>query len=147
MNVLSQGGKAAIEALKELKGEENITSEEIQAAYLAQVNRLQSAIEQVTEMTVGSIITGDLIRILRAAGGEVHELGDGTAVVTRMTNLVDVYLRIYREMEATGEATTAQLNSVFASMLTARDQTNIDAISTLNNAMGMSYDELGTLLA
>jgi len=98
-------------------------------------------------MTVGSIITGDLISIVASAGGEVRELGDGTAVVATMADLVQVYARIYNEMQATGEATITQLNSVYAQMLTARDQGNIDAISALDNAMGMTYEELGNLLA
>jgi len=50
-------------------------------------------------------------------------------------------------MTATAEATTAELNSAFAKVLTAKDQGNIDAISALGDAMGMDYDSLGKLLA
>jgi len=40
---IKAGGADAVAALKELKGANNVSSDEIQAAYKAEVNRLQTA--------------------------------------------------------------------------------------------------------
>jgi len=50
-------------------------------------------------------------------------------------------------MEKTGTTTVAELNSTYAKLLTASDQAEIDAIDALSNAMGMTYDALGSMLA
>jgi len=49
-------------------------------------------------------------------------------------------------MKDTGVWTTSELNSAYAKVLTASEQKDIDAVDTLNNAMGMSYDALGNMI-
>ena len=147
---IKAGGEDAVAALKELKGANNVSSDEIQAAYKAEVNRLQAAADQVANIAVNQIVTGDLLNIisgLKDKGFKVTDLGDGTGVITAVGDMVDVYAEIYKQMAATAEATTAGLNSAFAKVLTAKDQGNIDAVSALGDAMGMDYDALGQLIA
>lgn len=147
MRILSMGGEEAVRMLEELKGSENISSDEIQAVYRTQINRLQTAVEQLAEITVGSLITGDLIPLLQNTSNfEITDLGNGTAVVKAVGDMVEAYARLYYQMKNSAEATTQELNSVYAQMLTARDQSRIDAISALNDAMGMSYEDLGNLI-
>lgn len=147
MRILSMGGEEAVRMLEELKGSENISSDEIQAVYRAQINRLQTAAEQLAEITVGSLITGDLIPLLQSTSNfEITDLGNGTAVVKAVGDMVEAYARLYYQMKNSAEATTQELNSAYAQMLTAQDQSRIDAISALNDAMGMNYEDLGNLI-
>jgi len=60
--------------------------------------------------------------------------------------MVSVYQEIYERMADSAKATASQLNSVYAKMLTAQEQGDIDAISVMGDAMGMTYDTLGEIL-
>ena len=150
IKTLLNGGQDAVDQLIKIKGAENVSSDEIEAVYRARVNRLQTAAEQLAEVTVGSIISGDLVRIfdkLTEKGFQIKKLGDGTAVVEAVGNMVEAYAMIYKSMEDAAIATTAELNDAYADLLTAIDQKNIDAIDALGNADGMDYKTLGQLLA
>jgi len=67
-------------------------------------------------------------------------------VVLAVGNMVDAYREIYEQMKDTSIATTSELNSAYAQLLTAQEQDEINAIETLGNAMGMTYETLGQLL-
>ena len=150
MQTLVKGGDEAVKKLKEFKGESNVSSDEIQAVYKAQINRLNDALDQVSNgLEKGAVVTGELATLLQKVGysSSLKGLGDGTYVVDAVINMVDAYGAIYLQMKNTAEATQSELNAAYAKLLTASEQGNIDAISALGDAMGMSYDQLGTLLA
>jgi len=69
-----------------------------------------------------------------------------TGLVTSVKNMAKAYKDIYDNMKGAAGRTQKQLNSVYASYLTSSKKSEIDAISTLNDAMGMTYEALGELL-
>ena len=140
------GGEEAVKVLKQLKGKE-VTSEEISAVYNAGINRLNAA-EEALASGAGTVLTGVAAEIARVSDGiEVVNLPDGSAVITSVTSMVDVYANIYKRMQNTAGATTSSLNAAYAKLLTAADQKNIDALETLQNASSMTYEAFGELLA
>jgi hypothetical protein len=72
---------------------------------------------------------------------------DDNGVVNSTFDLVKAYQAIYEKMSELNTATIAELNSAYATLLSAEDQTNIDITSALKNASGMSYNEFGQLLS
>mgnify|MGYP007013875202 CR=1 FL=1 len=50
-------------------------------------------------------------------------------------------------MKSTAVATQSELNAAYAKVLTAAEQKDVDAVEALGNAMGMTYDALGEMLA
>jgi len=99
-----------------------VTADEISAVYNAQMNRLRTAMESL-ESGAGTIVYGLAEQIARSSEGITYkELPDGGVVITAVSSMVDAYANIYKQMSATAEATTAELNSTFAKLLTARDQ-------------------------
>jgi hypothetical protein len=72
---------------------------------------------------------------------------DDKGVVTSTENMVEVYKKIYDRMVLTNNATANDLNTAYAKYLTAAEQGDIDAVSTMEEAMGMSYETLGAILS
>ena len=145
IDTIDKGGEAAVSKIKEIKGTD-ASADELEAAYNAQINKLRDALVDV-EKQIGDTVTGYSINILEAAGYGIQRLDDGTAVITSIGDMVAAYNLIYNRMKETSEATTADLNSAYAKALTANEQADIDAINTLGDAMGMTYESLGELLA
>ena len=139
---LQQGGEVAVAALKMLKPE--ATSEELQAAFNSQINQLNDAISQVNDLMAGQFIgtEGKLYEILARVGAV-----DSKGVVQAGFDMVEVYSAIYAEMDTAAGKTTQGLNQVYAKLLTAQDQKNIDTLEALQNAQGMTYEALGEILA
>lgn len=144
INNLKSGG---IEAVKEVKvwasrsGRE-ATTEEIETAFNFAFNELNKAMSQLTDLTIGQITTGELREQLAKAG-----MVDTNGVVISTSNMVDVYNSIYQKMTITAGNTIAGLNSAYAKVLTAQEQGDIDAVAAMNDAMGMTYEALGQILA
>ena len=146
ISTIYNGGEEAVKVLKQLKGKE-VTSEEISAVYNAGINRLNTA-EEALASGAGTVLTGLAAQIARTSEGiKVTNLPDGSAVITSVTSMVDVYANLYARMKNTAEATTSSLNAAYAKLLTAADQKNIDALETLQNASSMTYEAFGELLA
>ena len=144
ITTIDKGGENAVQLIKDIKGAD-ASSEELAAAYNAQINRLRDAMDDVSKQ-VGETVVGYSINVLEAAGYTLQKLDDGTAVITAVGDMVAAYNLIYNRMKETSEATTADLNSAYAKALTANEQADIDAIDTLGDAMGMTYESLGELL-
>ena len=142
---LDAGGEIAVEALKRIKGE-NVTAEELESVYNASIGRIRQAAEELTK-GVGETVTGPIIGIMDAANFDLQELGQGKAVITSIGNMVEAYQRLYALMSSNSQATTAEINSLYASLLTEMDKSRIDTLETLENAAGMTYDTFGELLA
>lgn len=138
---IEQGGQVAIDAIKSTGKE--LSTEEIEAAYRAQVAPLVAISEKLSELQVGSVVAANQIAALNDAGFTVNENG----VVTAVGNMVEAYKSIYYQMKATSEATTTELNDAYAQLLTAEDQRNIDITEALKNGNGMSYTDFGELLS
>lgn len=150
VNTLNRGGQAAVDAIKEIKGSENVSTDEIKALYQADFTRLQTAISQLENIAVGQIIDGSLVDVIKAlndANFKITDLGDGTAVVEAVGDMIGAYKMIYSAMKESSGKTTKDLNALYAKLLNENEKQDIDAISTLQNAMGMTYDALGELLA
>ena len=141
LETLSKGGSDAIEELKRIKPE--ATAEELQAAYEAQIAPIKAAAELVDSLEVGSFVATENIEALTEAGFTI----ESNVVVKTAENLVDAYKSLYNQMAATGEATISSLNTLYATMLDAADQQNIDAIEVLQNATGLTYSSLGEILS
>ena len=86
---LDKGGQEAVDALKNAKGE--LTTEEIQNAYRAQVAPIKALYDQIDELQVGSVVAKNQITALTKAGFTVN--ADG--VVTTVGNLVEAYKSLY----------------------------------------------------
>ena len=141
---LDAGGVAAVNALKQIKGE-TVTTDELSKVYNASIDRLRTAAEDLTK-GVGETVSGSVIGIMEAAGFGLASLDDGSAVITSVGNMVAAYMALYAAMSSNAQATTQDLNSTYASLLTAADKSRTDALDTLENASGMAYDSFGELL-
>ena len=143
---LLEGGEEAVKIYKEYTDDSEETFENIQAVYLNKLNRYQNTISNLEGLQVGSTVdeqTAETLNELQAFGFKV----DNKGVVQAVGKMEKAYQQLYFKMKQTTLATTSQLNSVYAQYLTAEEQPEIDAISALGDAMGMTYDSLGSLLA
>ena len=146
ITAIDNGGQAAVDALIAIKGIENVTSDELVAAFNnSSIVKLRNAVTDVTK-AVGETITGASIEIMQDAGFELARIDDNTAVITAVGNMVDAYVQIYARMLQDANVTTADLNNTYAKLLTAKDQSNIDIVDALSNATDMTYETLATLL-
>ena len=143
ITALETGGQAAVDVVKEWAVRQNraATASEIEDAFYHAMKELSDAMESLKNITIGQITTGKLREELAKVG-----MVDANGVVTSVREMVAVYANIYQEMKVTAGKTTADLNTAFAEMLTAQDQTRIDAKEALENASGMTYDAFANLL-
>lgn len=148
MTVLSKGGESAVALVKQMKGK-NATPEDLTAAYNAAMDPLRTATEDLTK-GVGETVSGISISLMKAAGYKLAELDDGTAIIQQVSTSVDdmvaAYLAIYQQMKNTAGKTTADLNNTYAKVLEANSKTRVDALETLENADGMTYQAFADLL-
>lgn len=142
LSILESGGQAAVDLLKQIKPD--ASQEELEAVFNSQINKLNDVMSQVGDLVAGQFVgtEGKLYEILNRAGAV-----DGNGVVQAGFDMVSVYAAIYAEMSKTAGNTTAGLNDVYAELMTAQDQSNINIIDALKNGNGMSYKAFGELLA
>ena len=141
IEILEAGGQLAIDKAKELSNKE-LTSEEIEQYFYSEITRLQDYADQVAELTVGQYVApGEFKNILRDVG-----MIDNQGMITNIENAAQAYKAIYDKMRQTGEQTATSLNKVYAQYLTESERGDIDAISVMSDAMGMTYESLGEML-
>ena len=142
LHILESGGQAAVDLFKQIKPD--ASSNEIQAVFNSRINKLNDVLGQVGDLVAGQFVgtEGKLYEVLSRASAV-----DDNGVVKAGFDMVEVYTSIYAEMTKTAGATTAGLNDVYAKLLTAQDQANIDITEALQNGNGMSYADFGNLLA
>lgn len=146
LDILNNGGQNAVDLLKQLKGE-NVTTSELETAFNnSSIAKLRTAAGELTK-GVGETVTGYTKNIMQAAGFGLAELDDGSAVITSVGDMVQAYTNLYAAMKSNADATTGDLNSAYAKLLTAADQKNIDTLETLENAAGMTYEAFGEILS
>ena len=148
---LEQGGQAALTAISELDPQlaADLSSEDIQTVYGAQINKFRDVISNFNNI-VGEVVSGatyELLKGLDVAGNKIDDLGNGVGVIRSTFDMVEVYRKIYTSMKDTDEATTSELNQAYAQILTAQDQKNTDILDALENAAGMTYDALATMVS
>ena len=141
--IIRAGGQAAVDKIKELKGDD-ATAADLEAAYNAHISLLQTTFDLLTEEAVGKFVTEEQAQLLRSTGAIQV---DANGMITAVNDLVAAYASLYQQMKSTAQASTSQLNSAYAKMLNAADQKETDAIEALSNGSGMTYDALGELLA
>ena len=137
---LLQGGDEAVKEIQRIysaSGRE-ITSEEIVAAYRGEVEAIKKL-----EVNLGDTIDAETAKLL---GLEVED-GANVYVVQSIQDLITAYTNIYHRLSNSGEATLQEINAAGAKVLTAQDQDQINAISAMQNAFGMTWDTLGDLFA
>lgn len=145
ISILEQGGQQAVNVLKQLKGEE-VTTSELEAAFNnSSIAKLRTATDELTK-GVGETVTGYTKNIMQAAEFGLAELDDGSAVITSVGDMVQAYANLYAAMQETANHTIGDLNNVYAKLLTATDQKNVDTLETLENAAGMTYEAFGEIL-
>ena len=139
---IEAGGQAAVDVMNELAEDygKELSTDEIEAAYRAQVAPLSSLAESIATLEAGSIVAKNQIDALRTAGFQVNTDG----VVTVVGDLVSAYRSIYQQMKNTGEATISELNKVVGNLLDNRDGEQI-AINAIEKAMGMRYSDLAQI--
>ena len=145
ITALSKGGPDAVgiaRNLAEAAGRE-LSAEEIQKYYAPLAEKYSSMASKLAELTVGQYIAEGEMRDILAEAGVVDKT---TGLVTSVKNMAKAYKDIYDKMKGAAGRTQKQLNSIYASYLTSSKKSEIDAISTLNDAMGMTYEALGDLL-
>ena len=143
IEIIDNGGKDAVDLLKQIKGE-HVTSDELIEVYNSSIEKLRTAYTDVGKK-VGESVSGPAIEILAAAGYTFETLEDGTAVITAVGDMAQAYANVYKQMQANAEHTTADLNNTFVSMLNADDQSRNNILESLKNASGMSYEALGKI--
>ena len=146
LTLLEQGGPEAVSKMQEIaqKQGKDLSAEEMQKYYAPLAEKYSNMASQVAELAVGNYVgEGDLRNLLVEVGAVDSTTGLVTASVSEM---VSVYQEIYERMADDANATASQLNSVYAKVLTSREQGDIDAISVMGDAMGMTYDTLGEML-
>lgn len=145
ISILEAGGQLAVEKAKELaeKTGQELSSEDIESYFYSEVNRIKGYADSLTDLTTGQYVAeGDFKQILRSVG-----MIDSSGMVANIENMAAAYKAIYDKMGKTGESTAAQLNEVYAKYLTEAERGDIDAIAAMGDAMGMTYDTLGQILA
>ena len=147
---IEKGGSSAVMALHALatvQGKE-LTSEEIESAYLSQVQQLEEAFDQL-EYGIGSIVNGEAVTALQNAGYKLTELGGGNAVIDSIGNISEAYQNYYEALERTNSATVAALNEAKAKVLETQDGRYREqkAIDALGDAAGMTYTTFASILS
>lgn len=149
-SVLSAGGDQAVELVKAIKGEK-VTASDISTAYNAGIERLRTALNEL-EVHTGAIVSDYTAAILNAVGIETKDLENGTSVVTslekdiKVDQLTQAYAALYNALKKNNEKTITDLNSAYAKMLTSAESQEINAINTLQNAVSMTWEQLGEIL-
>ena len=149
-SVLSAGGNQAVELVKAIKGEK-VTASDISTAYNAGIERLRTALNEL-QVHTGTVVSDYTAAILNAVGIETKDLENGTAVVTtldtniKVDQLTQAYAALYNALKQNNEKTIADLNTAYAKILTSAESQEINAISTLQNAVSMTWEQLGEIL-
>lgn len=149
-SVLSAGGDQAVELVKAIKGEK-VTASDISTAYNAGIERLRTALNEL-QVHTGAIVSDYTAAILNAVGIETKDLENGTSVVTtldtniKVDQLTQAYAALYNALKQSNEKTITDLNAAYAKMLTSAESQEINAISTLQNAVSMTWEQLGEIL-
>jgi hypothetical protein len=73
---LLNGGRDAINILEEIKGFENISTDELNAAYRAAADRLSASLELMGS-EAGTIVDEYTAAIFKEAGATINNLGNG----------------------------------------------------------------------
>ena len=146
ISTFREGGDTAVklgQAIAEAAGKE-LTAEEMQKYYAPMVAKYVGMAEQVANLVGGQFVgAGDFRDILVSA----KIVDASTGLVNNVFEMADAYKAIYDKLALNLKSTTSQLNTVYAQYLTASESKEVDAISALGDAMGMTYDTLGTMLA
>jgi len=148
ISALKDGGENAVKAAEEIAKAQGTTlsDSDIEAAYRNEVANFVNAIDTVIAKP-GEIIDSATAEIIALSGGKVNELGEsGQYVVETAANLYEAYNNLLTRLEATGEATLADLNKVAALALENRDGEQA-AIDALGDATGMTFTRFGEILA
>ena len=144
-NMIAAGGTSAISVLQSIASNtgKEVNAADIESAYRVQVNNLNSTLDKLMSLEVGNVVDANTAALLRETGAiSVDENG----IVTKIDNLVLAYEQLYQKMGDSMVATSTELNRAYAKMLNASEQSDTDAISVMQNAMGMTYDALGEML-
>ena len=143
LKALDAGGEAAVKVVQtwaQRQGRQ-ATESEIEEAFNHAAEQLTDAIDSLENLTIGQLTAGKLRQHL-ARLGKVDKNG----VVTSVEGMADVYISIYEEMKTTAGITKSSLNSTLAKILDEQDKTRTDALETLENAAGMTYETFFELL-
>ena len=147
---IEKGGSSAVMALHALAivQDKELTSEEIESAYLSQVQQLEEAFDQL-EYGIGSIVNGEAVTALENAGYHLTQLGGGNAVIDSIGDISKAYENYYNALKETNVATVAALNEAYAKVLETKDgkAAEQNAIEALGDASGMTYTTLGAILS
>ena len=141
--IFEEGGDEAVkygQLIAEGEGK-TLSAEEISELYKAKATKYISAMDKLGSLQVGDFIDAQTIEML---GSTITQEGGR---ITYINDLVQAYKNLYTGLKESLQATTAELNGAYAKVLTASEQREIDAIDALQNAMGMTYDALGEMLA
>ena len=150
LQVLTQGGQAAVELVRQIKGDE-VTAEDISAAYSAGIDRLRTTLDEIS-IQAGNIVSEYTAVILNHVGITTTDLGNGTAVINEQDadvgtdKLVEAYTLLYATLKNNNEKTVADLNNAFAKILETAESKEADAIEALQNAASMTWTQLGEIL-
>jgi len=79
LQVLMNGGIAAVEIIKDIKGDE-VTSADISAAYSANIERMRTTLNELS-LQAGNVVSEYTAVILNSVGITTTDLGNGTAVI------------------------------------------------------------------
>ena len=141
---LEAGDQAAIDVMRKYAEDGELTADQVEQAYKQRFTNLSNVMEALDGLQKNSVVDATTRDILNQIPGfKVNSDG----VVEKVGDLVTAYTELYTQMQSNTVATTSELNAAYAKVLTAGEQKDIDAVSALENAMGMTYDALGSLLA
>ena len=146
-NILRNGGLAAVNLATEIAkvtGQE-LSASDIEALYRGQIATFINAIDTIIA-TPGALVDATTAYLINQSGGLATEIGQtGQFVVQSAADLYEVYKNLLAQLEATGEATLADLNKVAGMALDNRDSEQ-NIIDALGDAAGMTYTRFGEIL-
>lgn len=149
---IQKGGQIAVDALQSYYKSLNLiaTDEEVAKVYRYKADQLINQQKQLETLSVGSIVTEDMAKILRSNGYKADRIeGTDSALITEIGNIANAYHGFLARIQDAAGATTAEINAATASWFTAQDNEKglLDAISILKSAFGITYQALGETLA
>ena len=149
LETFRKGGADAVEKAMEITSAagKELSVEDQQKFYAPLAQKYVGMAEQLGNLVAGQFVGDDGDNGLRSILESVGIVDASTGLVQSVENLASAYKAIYEKLSDDANATTSQLNSVYAQFLNSREQNEMDAISAMGEAMGMTYDSLGTLLS
>ena len=120
---IENGGYSAIEELERIAQTDGreVSSSETEAAFKSKVTTLLNTMDNLMNLKVNDVVDANTAQILNSFEGFQV---DSHGVIISTGDLVKAYESLYNQLKDTNVATTKELNTAYAQVLTIEDQKN-----------------------